>query len=74
MQHEKMQHETIQHGKFNTKKYNTRVQREVELSSSQLSMMETVPKQQSVEIFPITFHNGDPVDVQLENTGKILVA
>ena len=33
-------------------------------------MMEKVPKQQSVEIHPIHFQNGDHTNAQLENTGK----
>ena len=37
-------------------------------------MMEKWPKQQSVDIKPITFQNDDPREDQLENTGKRLVA
>ena len=37
-------------------------------------MMEIGPKQQSGDIFPITFHNNDPLNDQLEITGKQLVA
>ena len=32
------------------------------------------PKQQYVEIWPITFHNDDTFNAQLKNTGKIVVA
>ena len=35
--------------------------------------MEKGPKQQSVEIWPKTFHNDDPLNDQLHNTGKSLV-
>ena len=37
-------------------------------------MMEKVPKQQYVEIGPILFHNYDPINAHIMNTGKILVA
>ena len=37
-------------------------------------MIEKVPKQQSVHIRPIPFHNDDPVNAYIENTGKSLVA
>ena len=36
--------------------------------------MEKVPNQKSVDIRPIPFHNNDPINNQLENTGDILVA
>ena len=44
------------------KKYNTHVQREVELSSPEISMMEKVPKQQYVEIRYIPFHNDNHIN------------
>ena len=34
-------------------------------------MMEEGPKQTSVDIQPLIFHNYDPINAQLENTGKI---
>ena len=37
-------------------------------------MMEEGTKQQSGDICPITFHNNDPLNDQLEITGKQLVA
>ena len=37
-------------------------------------MTEKGPKQKFVEIFPIPFHNNDPINDQLENIGKFLVA
>ena len=37
-------------------------------------MLEKETKQQSVEIWPIPFHNYDPINAQLENTGKLLFA
>ena len=37
-------------------------------------MMEKLPKQQYAEIQTINFHNDDPVNLQLDNTGKILVS
>ena len=51
----------IQHEKYNTEKYkqtknNTNVQREVELSLPELSMMEKGPKQQFIDIWPIPFN------------------
>ena len=49
------------------------VQREVELSSPELSIMEKVPNQQYVEIRPIPFHNENPINYQLDNTGNVLV-
>ena len=36
--------------------------------------MDKGPKQNSVDIWPIPFQNDDPVNDQLENTDKILVA
>ena len=36
--------------------------------------MEKVPKQTSVEIRPIPFHNDDPINSYIENTGKMVVA
>ena len=36
-------------------------------------MIEKGPRQKSVKIRPITFHNNDPINAQLANTGKILV-
>ena len=52
------------------KKYNTHVKIEVELSPPKISMMEKWTNQQYVEIRPIPFHNDDPINAQLENTGK----
>ena len=40
----------------------------------ELSMMEKVPKQKSVKICPIPYHKDDPINSQLDNTRKILVA
>ena len=37
-------------------------------------MIERVPNQQSVEIWPTPFKNYDPINYQLESTGKKLVA
>ena len=37
-------------------------------------MIEKVPKKQSVEVWPTPFHNDDPINSQLENTGNVLVA
>ena len=54
------------------------VQIEVELSSPELSIMNKGSNQQSVEILPIPFHNilstDDPINSQLDNTVKHLVA
>ena len=61
----------IQHEKIQHKKYNTHVQREVGLSSPELSIMEKGPNQKSVEIQPIPFKNDDPINYKIENTGKI---
>ena len=36
--------------------------------------MEKGGKQKSVDIWPIPFHNYDPINAQLDNTGLILVA
>ena len=36
-------------------------------------MVEKGPKQQYVEIQTIPFNNNDPINTQLENTGKYLV-
>ena len=36
-------------------KYNTHVQREVELYLPEISIMETAPKKQHVEIWPVPF-------------------
>ena len=36
--------------------------------------MEKGPKQHSVDIQPIPFNNYDPINAQLDNTGKHLVA
>ena len=52
----------------------THVQRVVELSSPELSIMWKVPKQKYVEVLPIPFHNDYPVNYQLDNTGKFLVS
>ena len=54
------------------KKYHTCAQREVELSSPEVSMMEKVPKQRYVEIQAITFNNDD--HTQIDNTGNIIFA
>ena len=35
--------------------------------------MEKGPKQQYVEIWTVPFHNYDPINAQVENTGKNLV-
>ena len=51
----------------------THVQREVELSSPELPMMERVPKQQYVEIRPKSFQNDDSINDQLDNIGTFLV-
>ena len=51
----------------------THVQRVVELSLPELSIMWKVPKQKYVEVLPIPFHNDYPVNYQLDNTGKFLV-
>ena len=37
-------------------------------------MMDKVPKQQSVDIWPIPFQNYHPINAQIDNTGKSLVA
>ena len=37
-------------------------------------MMMKGPNQQSVEIFPLPFHNDHRINDQLDNTGKILCA
>ena len=37
-------------------------------------MMEKGPKQQYVDIRPIHFHNYGPINAQIYDTGKILVA
>ena len=58
---------SIQH-----EKYNTHVQRVVELNPTELSMMDKRYKQQYVEISNIAYHNDDPINDQLENTGKFL--
>ena len=55
-------------------KYNSHLQREVELSLPEISMMEKGTKKQSVKICPTPFQNDDPINYQLENTGKISVA
>ena len=56
--------------KYTTQKYNTHVQRQVELSSPELSMMEKGSKQKSVHIWPITFQNYDPINSHPKNTVK----
>ena len=63
----KIQHKNIQH-----KKYNKHVQREVELSSQELSMMEKGPKQQSIKIWPIPCQTDDNINSQTDTTGKVL--
>ena len=50
------------------------MQREVELSSPELSMMEKKSKQKYAEIMPIPFHSDDHINYQLENRDKILCA
>ena len=60
--------------KNTTQKYNTHVQREVELSSPEFSIMEKGPNQQYVDIRPITFHNDDHMNVQIEKTDKHLAS
>ena len=56
----------------------TYVRRGVKVYSSEISMMEEGPTQQSVEIRPIPFHiifiTGDPINSHFYNTGKNLVA
>ena len=37
-------------------------------------MMDKVPKQQSVDIWPIPFQNYHPINAHIDNTGKSLVA
>ena len=37
-------------------------------------MMEKGPKKKSVDIWPIPFHNDDPINAHIDNTGKVLVA
>ena len=37
-------------------------------------MIEKLPKEQSVDIWPIPFQNDDPINSHLENKGKILVS
>ena len=37
-------------------------------------MMDKGPKQHPVDIWPTPFHNYDPLNDQLDNTGKSLVA
>ena len=36
-------------------------------------MMDKVPKKKSFEICNIAFHNDDPINAHLDNTGKTLV-
>ena len=36
-------------------------------------MMEKVPKQKYVDIWPTPFQNNDHIGAQIENTGKMLV-
>ena len=50
------------------------MQKEAELSSPELSMINKVQKQIYVEIQSITFQNGYPMNTHLDNTGKIIVA
>ena len=52
----------------------THVQREVESSSPEPSIMDKEPKQKSIEIKPRPFHNDDTINAQLDNTSKTLVA
>ena len=33
--------------------------------------MKKLPKQQSVDIWPILFYNNDPINDQLDSTGKL---
>ena len=49
------------------------MQREVEFSSTELSMMWKGPKQKYVEFQPVTFQNYDPINAQIDNTGIICV-
>ena len=55
----------------------THVKIEFKLSSPELSMMDKGPKQKYVEVRPLPFQNifstDDPINSQLENTGKFLV-
>ena len=55
-------------------KFNTHVQREVELSSPEPSMMKKRPKQQSAEILTLQFMKYDPINAHIKNTDKIVVA
>ena len=66
---QKIQHEGIQH-----EKYNTHIQRDLELSSPELSTTEKGPKQQYVDIRPLPFQNDDPINAHIDKTGKSLVA
>ena len=59
--------------KIKNGKYNTHVQREVELYSTGIPIMEKVQTQQFVKINPIPFHNYYPVNYQIDNKGNILV-
>ena len=58
---------------YNTNKYNTHVQIKVKFSSPKISIMDQVPKQQYVDIEPISLHNYDHINAQLDNKGKHLV-
>ena len=49
------------------------IQRESELSSPELSMLDKGPKQKSVEIQHMNFHNHDLINSQIEKTGNFLV-
>ena len=69
-----IQHKTHNVKKIQLKKYNTHVQREVELSSPELSVMKKRPRQESVEIHHIAFQNGDFINDQLDNTRIFLFA
>ena len=54
-------------------KFNTHIQREVELSSPEISMTEKGPNELYFQINPTPFQNDYPISAQLEKTSKILV-
>ena len=59
--------------KNKTQKYNKHVKRKAEWSSQEPSIIEKIPKQKFVEIWPVQFHNDNPINYQLDNTGNVLV-
>ena len=52
----------------------THIKREVAFFSTELLIMDRVPRQHFFEIRPILFHNYDPIRDQIDNTGNFLVA